>query len=205
MAEDTPPHIFLGLGNPGDEYAAHRHNIGAQVIALLARQLGVRLTETWGQARAVRTTWEGHSVVLARTRTYMNSSGEAAVALLRRVNAPTQKLMVISDDMDLPLGAMRLRAKGSSGGQNGMKSVIAHLKSEDFPRLRLGIGRPYPSEERAVRSREQYEKDNIRWLLAPFTKEDEKLVGPLRERAAEALHSYLVDGIERAMNTYNTG
>ena len=205
MAEDTPPHIFLGLGNPGDEYAAHRHNIGAQVIALVARQLGVRLTETWGQSRAVRTNWEGHPLVLARSRTYMNSSGEAAVALLRRLNASTQQLMVISDDMDLPLGVMRLRAKGSSGGQNGMKSVIAHLKSEDFPRLRLGIGRPYPAEERSVRSREQYEKDNIRWLLAPFTKEDEKVIGPLRDRAAEALHSYLVDGIERAMNTYNTG
>lgn len=205
MGEAEPPHIFLGLGNPGDEYASHRHNIGAQVIALLARRLGVRLTETWGQARAVRTTWEGRPVVLARTRTYMNLSGQAAVSLLRRTGAPPQRLMVICDDMDLPLGVLRLRARGSSGGQNGLKSIIAHLKTEDFPRLRLGIGRPYPPEERMLRSREQFERDNIRWLLSPFTNADEQVVGPLRERAVEALHCYLTEGIERAMNRYNTG
>lgn len=201
---DTSPYIFLGLGNPGDEYANHRHNIGAQVIALLARKLGVRLTETWGQARAVRTTWEGQPIVLARSRTYMNSSGEAAIALVRRTSTPTPKFMVICDDMDIPLGAMRLRGKGSSGGQNGMKSVIAHLKTEDFPRLRLGVGRPYPAENRQLKSREEFERDMIKWLLSPFSSSDEKVAAPLRERAVDALQAVLTDGLERAMNTFNT-
>jgi PTH1 family peptidyl-tRNA hydrolase len=151
----------------------------------------------------VRTTWEGQPLVLARTRTYMNASGEAAAALLRRTGSPPQRLMVICDDMDRPMGSLRLRSNGGSGGQNGMKSIIAHLKTEDFPRLRLGVGRPYPPEDRPVRDREQFERDMIRWLLTPFSKEDEKLAGPMRERAVEALHCYLTDGIERAMNAYN--
>jgi len=203
LTTDTTPHIFLGLGNPGDEYTRHRHNIGAQVIGLLARQLGVRLTETWGQSRAVRTVWDGHPLVLSRTRTYMNQSGEAAAALLRRTGAPPAKFMVICDDMDLPLGVLRIRSKGSSGGQNGMKSIIAHLKTDEFPRIRLGVGRPYDAEGRAVRSREQFEKDTIRWLLTPFGSEDEKVVEPLRQRAVEALRCYLTEGIDKAMNTFN--
>ena len=203
MTTDPTPHIFLGLGNPGDEYTRHRHNIGAQVIGLLSRQLGVRLTETWGQSRAVRTCWEGEPLVLARTRTYMNQSGEAAAALLRRTGTPRAKFMVICDDMDLPLGALRIRPKGGSGGQNGMTSIIAHLKTEEFPRIRLGVGRPYGSEDRALRTREQFEKDTVRWLLTPFSNEDEKLVEPLRARAVEALRCYLTEGIDKAMNQFN--
>ena len=199
---DTP-HIILGLGNPGPEYAQHRHNIGAQCVNLLAKRCGLALSKTRGNARVAEGRVAQRPVVLARSRTFMNQSGLAAAALLRRTGAPLDHLMVVCDDLDLPLGSIRLRPRGSPGGHNGLASITQHLGSHEFPRLRIGIGHPYEEEERVARGREQYERDVVRWVLSPFTPEEDPLAQEARERAAEALLCWLQDGIGAAMNRYN--
>ena len=203
VSNNNFPHIILGLGNPGDEYAQHRHNIGAQCVNLLAKRYGLTLSKTWGNARVAEGRVAERPVVLARSRTFMNQSGLAAAVLLRRTGAPLDRLMVVCDDLDLPLGSTRLRPRGSPGGHNGLASIVEHLGSDEFPRIRIGIGHPYSEEERAARSREQYERDVVRWVLSPFTPDEAPLAQKARERAAEALLCWLQEGIGAAMNRYN--
>lgn len=199
----SEPFVILGLGNPGEEYAAHRHNVGAQCIAVLARRLGVQLKDTWGQARVAQGFLGGLPVVIARSRTFMNASGEAAAGLLRRARVKPDRLLVLYDELDLPLGTIRVRAQGSTGGHNGMRSLVQHLGTQGFPRIRIGIDRPYPHSERAGRSREEIERDVLRWVLSPFPRADEAAAAAVRDRVADAVECVVVEGVEAAMNRFN--
>lgn len=199
----TTPYVILGLGNPGEKYAKSRHNVGAQAVALLARRCHIPIEKVWGEARIGEGTIEGLPVVLARTRTFMNLSGNPARGLLRRTGSPPSQLLVLCDDLDLDLGKLRMRAKGSSGGHNGLRSVIAGLGTDEFPRLRLGIGRPYGWEERARRDRDLFEEDMLRWVLGNFSPDEEKIAQEMRERAADAVVAFLTEGALAAMNRFN--
>ena len=201
--DPNTPYIILGLGNPGDEYAQHRHNIGAQCVNLLAKRIGVKLDTVWNGARVAQGTLASKTVVLARTRTFMNQSGEPAAALLARTKAPVDHLIVLYDELDLPLGVLRLRPRGSAAGHNGLQSIIDHVGSQDFPRLRIGIDHPYGPVERAERSRDEYERDVVRWVLSPFPPAEQEKAQQARERAVDAVVSLLEDGIDAAMNRYN--
>ncbi|MBI2887160.1 MAG: aminoacyl-tRNA hydrolase [Chloroflexi bacterium] len=199
---DTP-HVILGLGNPGSEYAGNRHNAGAQCVALLARRHHLRFEHTWGAARVAQGAIAGTPVVLARSRAYMNESGLAAAALARRTDVSLDRLLVVYDEMDLPLGALRLRPRGSAGGHNGLTSVIEHLGSQDFPRLRIGVGHPVDPEERDRVGRSELEATVVRWLLSDFTRDELPAVQVALERAAAALECWLTEGVDAAMNRYN--
>ena len=141
-AESTPQRaLVVGLGNPGREYRQNRHNLGFMVIDKLAQARGIQVGKSRSQAIMGDGEIAGIPVILAKPQTYMNNSGAAVSQLLRFFKIPASRLLVIYDELDLPLGTLRLRQKGSAGGHNGMRSLIQHL-GDDFPRLRLGIGRP---------------------------------------------------------------
>lgn len=169
----------------------------------MARRHKLKLDTTWSRARVGKGTIDGHEVVLARPRVYMNESGLAAVTLLQRVDAEPEQLVVLCDELDLSQGKIRIRPKGSTAGHRGLTSIERFIETSDFPRIRIGIGRPYPQEERRTRSREDYEEGIIRWVLGDFTKQEEEVMGPIRERVADALDCLLREGITVAMNRYN--
>ena len=183
---------LLGLGNPGAQYAATRHNVGFRVVELLARGHGLRLRAPLLQPlRLAQGQIRGQPVVLAQPLTYMNNSGAAARRLLQRFSLKPADLLVIYDDLDLELGRVRLRGRGSPGTHNGMRSLVAELGTQDLPRLRLGTG-PLP-ERTSARS----------FVLAPFTAEQALEVEAMLNRAAEAAECWLREGVETTMNRYN--
>ena len=186
-------YLLVGLGNPGVEYALTRHNIGFRVIDELARRCGVRLKQTVGEALSVQTSLAGQKVVLACPQTYMNRSGIAVKALLRHYSLEVARLLVFYDDLDLPLGRLRLRPSGGSGGHRGMESLIGLLGTHNFPRLRLGVGREYLAGEEAVAD----------YLLTPFSAAEEESVHDVVSRAAAAAELYLRGGMDAAMNRCN--
>ncbi|MBI4498187.1 MAG: aminoacyl-tRNA hydrolase [Chloroflexi bacterium] len=200
----TPPRaakIILGIGNPGPEYAHHRHNVGFQCLDVLATDLGARFEEGHRVARLAHATMDGVPVVLAKPKTFVNRSGEAAAALLQRYRLAPQDLIVIYDDLDLPLGRIRVRAKGSSGGHNGLKSLIDHLKTQEFPRIRVGISRPSAWDDR-LRGAAR-EEAIIRWVLSDFTPEEEEAMAAVRQRVAAAVQCVVSEGVVVAMNRFN--
>ncbi|MFQ5617119.1 MAG: aminoacyl-tRNA hydrolase, partial [Anaerolineales bacterium] len=137
------PFLIAGLGNPGREYAGNRHNVGFMLVDRLAERLRVRFTRMQNKALVTDALWQEHKLILAKPQTYMNESGQAVAPLVRFYKIPLENLLVAFDDMDIPLGAIRIRPKGGSGGQKGMKSVIQRLGNQQgFPRIRLGLGRP---------------------------------------------------------------
>ena len=131
------------------------------------------------------------------------AGNRTAAVLLRRTDAPPSHLIVLHDELDLPLGRLRLRPRGSTAGHNGARSLVQHINSQDFPRIRLGIGRPYEHTDRPGLSREQIEEDVIRWVLANFTVEEERAAQELRERAADCVACLLTEGVAAAMNKFN--
>ncbi len=187
----TERRLIVGLGNPGAKYAATRHNIGFQVIdTLVARHA---LGSGRSERRAI--TWDGAiagaRVKLAKPLTYMNRSGEAVRALLDYYDIPLERLMVVHDDLDTPFGVLRLRQAGGHGGQKGLASIMQHLGSRDFARLRCGIGRP-PGK-----------MDPVAYVLQRWRGDDAIQAEELAERAADALSVWLSDGIDAAMTQYN--
>jgi PTH1 family peptidyl-tRNA hydrolase len=182
---------ILGLGNPGREYAETRHNLGFRVVDLLAQRHRIRLRARF-YSRWGRGTIAGQPVVLAQPLTFMNASGSAARRLLERFSLAPSDLLVIYDDLDLELGRLRLRRRGSAGTHKGMRSVVECLGTEDFPRLRLGIG-PLPPGA-----------DAVAFVLSPFRGEEQPRVEEMLARAAESVEFWLQEGIEAAMNRYNT-
>jgi PTH1 family peptidyl-tRNA hydrolase len=188
---DNPPYLIVGLGNPGPEYKLNRHNVGFMVADTLAKELG----ETFGRMQSNAMVAQGkrgeHRVVLAKPRTFMNRSGSAVGALLRFYKTPLEKLLVIYDDVDLPFETLRLRGEGSSGGQNGMKSIIENLGSQEFARLRVGVSRP----KGRMRTPDH--------VLQDFSKDEQIDLPLLLDRAAEAAMSFVDEGITAAMNKYN--
>jgi PTH1 family peptidyl-tRNA hydrolase len=188
--------MIVGLGNPGPEYARNRHNVGFQVIDLFAGRHGLVFDKFQKQARvalgrvALTNGWAGR-VLLAKPMTFMNLSGEAVAALAAFYKIAPVDILVISDDLDLPAGKLRLRAEGGAGGQKGIKSTIQHLHTEAFPRLRIGIGRP-PGQ-----------MDAADYVLQNFSAAEEQEMAFLRPKAADAIEAWLAQGIAAAMNLFN--
>jgi PTH1 family peptidyl-tRNA hydrolase len=183
--------LIVGLGNPGSRYRGTRHNVGWEVLERLARKHGIAIGEDTGWAEVGRGDIGPHRVVLARPMTYVNASGMAVQDLRRRFRVKPSDLFLIVDDLDLPLGRLRLRQKGTAGGHNGLRSVIEALGTDGFPRMRVGIGRP-PGKTDAA--------DHV---LARFSAEERQMLNDALDRAVEALEVAIVDGVDVAMNRFN--
>ncbi len=191
--------LIVGLGNPGRIYAHNRHNIGFMCLSNLASTQGIHLNKKQGQARTGTGEIDGQKVMLARPQTHMNLSGEAVGHLVKKANIALNNLIVIHDDLDLPLGKMRIRHGGSSGGHKGIASIIKHLESKDFLRIRVGIGRP-PLVEGPAQDKELVV---IAYVLTDFTNEEKKTVTQVIAEVSQATLCLLREGLTTAMNKYN--
>ncbi len=193
VSPELEVHLFLiaGLGNPGLRYRHNRHNVGFMVVDRLAARLGETFSRLESRALVTKCTHQGHRLFLAKPQTYMNISGQSIAALVRFYKIPYQNLLVVYDDIDLPLGTLRLRPSGSSAGQKGMQSTLERLATEDIPRLRVGIGRP-PGRQEAG--------DHV---LKNFSRQEAEILPIILDRAVDAILTFTSDGIERAMNLYN--
>jgi len=190
--------LIVGLGNPGKVYAHNRHNIGFRCLNYFARLHSIRLDRRQCQARIGIAEVSDNKLLLAKPRTFVNLSGEAVGCLVRKHNIPLSHLLVIYDDLDLPLGKIRLRPSGSSGGHKGMKSIISTLGSEDFPRIRVGIGRP------RVEGLSNTDEDAIvNYVLSDFSPQEEEVIKPAIVKVAEAIECFLSQGMEAAMSRFN--
>jgi PTH1 family peptidyl-tRNA hydrolase len=189
--------LIVGLGNPGKTYARNRHNVGFQCLNYFARLHSIHFYHRQCQARVGIGKISGEKLVLARPGTFVNLSGKSVACLVHRHNIPLSDLLVIYDDLDLPLGKIRLRQTGSSGGHKGMNSIIAALGTEDFPRIRVGIGRPQTE-------RQSLSEDAIvDYVLSDFSRQEEAIIKPVIVRVSEAIDCFLTRGIEAAMNKFN--
>ena len=186
--------LIVGLGNPGAEYEWTRHNLGFMVVDTLARQTGREVKRTECRALVGRAEVEGRAVELVKPQTYMNLSGESVACLLRKRAGlkPATDLLVVSDDIALPFGTLRLRPRGSSGGQKGLKNIIAALGTDEFMRLRVGIRPEHPVG------------DTASYVLERFPKAQRDEVEKVLERATDALRAVVRDGIDKAMAQYNS-
>lgn len=187
----TDWHLIIGLGNPGKEYDDTRHNVGFRVVNEVARRHGLTFGKTERKAKFASGIARGKKIILAQPQTYMNLSGEAVRSLVDFYKVELPRILVVSDDLDIPLGTVRLRKFGGAGGQGGMKSIIQHLGTQDFNRLRFGIGRP--PGKMAPRD----------YVLSVFKGDDAILAAQVVDRAADAVETWLIDGIDTAMNRYN--
>jgi peptidyl-tRNA hydrolase, PTH1 family len=185
-----PERLLVGLGNPGREYARSRHNVGFLVLDALARKHGLHFAHRWSRAQVAVGPVAGVSVALAKPQTYMNLSGESARSLLRKLNLSTGALLVVADDIDTPLGRIRFRERGSSGGHRGVQSIVDRLSTDEFLRLKVGVGRPDPREA-------------ADYVLAEFAPSEREAVAEVVARAVEAIETALSSGIAVAMNRYN--
>ncbi len=183
--------MIIGLGNPGLRYARNRHNVGFQCVRRLAAVHGIPLERREKRALLGKGTLCGQPVLLALPQTFMNDSGSSVAPLVRFYHIDLPRLLVVYDDLDLPLGALRLRPAGGSGGHKGMRSIIQHLGSEAFPRLRIGIGRP-PGR-----------MDPADYVLQDFGPAEKPILEETLERAVAAIETWLSEGIEKAMDRYN--
>jgi PTH1 family peptidyl-tRNA hydrolase len=184
--------LIAGLGNPGREYAQTRHNIGFQIVSRLAEKHSLYFSRTQNEALVVVGRIGNARVVLAKPQTWMNESGRAVGPLVRFYQVELARLLIVYDDLDRPSGSLRLRSEGRHGGHNGMRSVIARLGTQEFARLRVGIGRP-PGR-----------MDPAAYVLQPFSRDEEILMDAARDRAVEAIECFLAEGIVAAMNKFNT-
>jgi PTH1 family peptidyl-tRNA hydrolase len=186
-------HLVVGLGNPGAKYARTRHNIGFQLLDRLAEkwQAGWNAEKKF-QASVARVTRDGSQVILAQPQTFMNDSGEAVAALAGFYRLPPARMLVAVDDADLPLGEIRLRASGSSGGHHGLESIEQHLGTREFARLRMGIGRTTDGR-----------REITGYVLAPFSGAEAGLVEEVLKAAAGQVECWLDAGLEKAMNRFN--
>lgn len=185
--------LIVGLGNPGERYEWTRHNLGFMLVDLLARQTGAQVKRAECRALVGRAEVEGRAAELVKPQTYMNLSGESVACLLRKRAGlkPADDLVVVSDDIALPFGSIRLRPSGSSGGQKGLKNIISVLGTDQFPRLRVGIKPEHPVG------------DTAGFVLERFPKGQRGEVEQILERCAEALRAVIRDGLDRAMSQFN--
>jgi PTH1 family peptidyl-tRNA hydrolase len=182
--------LIIGLGNPGRKHAGNRHNVGFQCLDQLAETWSLSFSRRKHKALLTQGEMAGLKVVLAKPQTFMNLSGDAVERMARFYQVPPENILVIYDDLDLPLGRIRLRPEGGSGGHKGMKSIIEHLGTNGFPRLRVGIGRPTHG-------------DPMDYVLSDFTLDERIAMDAAYERAISAVELWLTEGIVAAMNTYN--
>jgi PTH1 family peptidyl-tRNA hydrolase len=183
--------LVVGLGNPGREYRENRHNIGFMLIDRLCVRLNASLNRLQSHALVGSALHEDRKIILAKPQTYMNLSGQAVQGLVRFYKLPLSQVLVAHDDLDLSLGVIRMRPGGGSGGQKGVASIIERLGTQDFPRLRLGIGRP-PGR-----------MDPADYVLQDFPPADLPLLSETLERAANAALTWVLQGLEAAMNQFN--
>ena len=183
--------IIAGLGNPGAEYAHTKHNVGFMLVDALAEKLGLDAWRERFNALVAEGRIGAEKVLLVKPLTYMNESGRALAPLLDWYKLAPEELIVVHDDMDIAVGTIRLRRKGSAGGHNGIKSLLAHIGSQDFSRVRIGIGRPLPGWT------------VVRHVLAPFSAEDGPKVHEAIAYLLPAVECIVTDGIDMAMNRYN--
>lgn len=188
--EETRPRLLVGLGNPGPEHAHNRHNVGFLCLDRLAERYGIGGWRRKHHALVAEGEVAGHPVVLAKPQTFMNLSGRAVRPLVRHYGVPLADLLVVHDDLDLELGVLRLRRQGSSAGHKGVQHIIDTLGSREFPRLRIGIGRPARG-------------DPVDYVLSDFTLDESIVMDRALDRAVEAIVAWLKLGIEAAMNAYN--
>ena len=186
-----PELIVVGMGNPGPDYAASRHNVGFWLIDSLAEKVGVRLSRTHKTTYSTHVEIHEKLVVLARPRTYVNRTGEAISYLLNRYGVHPTQLVIVYDDIHLPVGKLRIRAKGSAGGHNGIRSVISAIDSNQFPRIRIGVGSPEP------------EDDQIGYVLGVPDDEDRSAIEHSISVGIQAISTLLCKSVDTVMSEYN--
>lgn len=187
----SSPFLFVGLGNPGREYRESRHNIGFMAIDRICSTAGIKLGKLQSKALVASASLKGQKVILAKPQTFMNLSGQAVSSLIRFYKIPLEQFLVIHDDIDLPVGTIRIRQSGGSAGQRGLASIIQSLGTQDFPRLRIGVGRPPGQMEAAD------------YVLQSFSKSDLEIITVVLDRVVEASQLFISDGLNAAMNQYN--
>ena len=184
--------LVVGLGNPGEKYENTRHNVGFLTVDELAGRLDIPVQKLKYRALTNTARLGGAPVLLMKPVTYMNLSGEAVGQAAAFYKIPPERVLVISDDVSLPLGKLRIRKSGSAGGHNGLKNIIQHLGTDAFPRVKIGVGqKPHPDYDMAD------------WVLSKFTGEDKKVIAQAVERAADAVACYIQEGPDRAMGKFN--
>ncbi len=188
---EMPDLIIVGLGNPEPQYLRTRHNAGWWLVDMLAERHGTDIKRAHSTTRLGIGKIEGHTVALAKPRTYVNRSGAAVNYLLTRFGVGRERLLVVYDEIALDAGKLRLRPRGSAAGHNGMKSIIDALGSQEFKRLRIGVGQPPPGTDR------------VGWVLGEMSEEDQRLVDQAIHRAADAIVSLMEDGVDTAMSRFN--
>lgn len=184
--------LIVGLGNPGPEYAKSRHNIGFRCIDILADKLGVKIDRTKFEGLYGQTEYQGHKLYLLKPLTYMNLSGRSVLQLSSFFKIPPERIIVIFDDISLDPGRLRIRGNGSAGGHNGIKSIIAELGSQEFPRIKIGVGaKPHPDFDLAA------------WVLSTFSASEEKALAVSLENGAKAALTLITQGVSEAANKFN--
>ncbi len=183
--------LLIGLGNPGREYRDNRHNVGFMLIDRLIVQLNARGMKLQSKAIVTDATYEEHKLILAKPQTYMNLSGQSAQGLIHFYKLGLSNVLIAHDDLDLPFGTIRMRPGGGPGGQKGVASTIEHIGTQDIPRLRIGVGRP-PGR-----------MDAADYVLQNFSKDEMKELSSILDRAADAVLTFVTDGLDKAMNKYN--
>ena len=184
--------LLVCLGNPGKQYENTRHNIGFMAADLLSEREGVKLNKLRYRALTGEMTLGGARVLVIKPQTYMNLSGEAVKLAGGFYKVPPERVLVISDDVSLPLGKLRIRASGSAGGHNGLKNIIAHLGTDAFPRIKVGVGAPAHPEH-----------EMVDWVIGNFSGEEKKVVRQALERVTEAVECVVEKGVGEAQNRYN--
>lgn len=192
FGKKTENWLIVGLGNPGSQYANTRHNCGFRVVDLLAQKLSCKVDKCKFQGLYGQVLYNGKKLFLLKPQTFMNLSGRSVLQLSAYFNIPPQRIIVIFDDISLPPGRLRVRADGSAGGHNGIKSIISELGSQDFPRVKVGVGaKPEP------------ERDLADWVLSTFSASEEKLLKSALESAADAALCLVDKSVQEAANRYN--
>jgi len=192
MTPDTS-FLLIGLGNPGREYQYSRHNFGFMLIDRIAVRLNARGMKVQSKAIVTSAKYEDYKLILGKPQTYMNLSGQSVQRLAHFYKIPNENLMILSDDLDIPFGTIRIRASGGPGGQRGLGNILEKLGTKDIPRLRLGIDRP-PGR-----------MDPAAYVLQNFSREEEKALSEVLDRAADAALEFVKNGLNAAMNKFNGG
>ena len=185
-------YIICGLGNPGSKYEMTRHNVGFEVMDELGRKGNFSIRKIKHRALTQSAEIGGQRVLVMKPTTFMNLSGEAIIDAAKFYKVPAERVLVVCDDVSLPTGKLRLRRGGSAGGHNGLKNLILHLGTDQFPRIKVGVGeKPHP------------DYDMIDWVMGKFHGEDRKAMDEAVKKAADAVESVLKDGMDKAMNKFN--
>lgn len=184
--------LLVGLGNPGENYARTRHNVGFRALDSLAKTLGIKVDRAKFRGLYGQGVWQEKKLILLKPQTFMNLSGLSVMDAARFYKLPPERIIVLFDDVSLPVGRLRVRSDGSAGGHNGIKSIIGALNSQSFPRVKIGVGaKPHPDYALAD------------WVLSSFSPAEEKALAPAIDHAAEAALELLANGVDSAANKFN--